>query len=135
MDGNASQGQSNITIGDDSTIYAKGKGYGANAVQAGYLSYTGFNGVGTKQGSSGQISVGDKATIWTEGDESFAVYGIHADSTLMLAKMPRSVLRAIRLRLSAAAILLKYMILLLPAAKSLLMKGQKSKLWGISHMV
>lgn len=64
MDGNASQGQSNITIGDDSTIYAKGKGYGANAVQAGYLSYTGFNGVGTKQGSSGQISVGDKATIW-----------------------------------------------------------------------
>ena len=47
MDGNASQGQSNITIGDDSTIYAKGKGYGANAVQAGYLSYTGFNGVGT----------------------------------------------------------------------------------------
>ena len=43
--------------------------------------------------------------------------------------------RAIRLRLSAAAILLKYMILLLPAVKSLLMKGQKSKLWGISHMV
>ena len=97
MDGNASQGQSNITIGDDSTIYAKGKGYGANAVQAGYLSYTGFNGVGTKQGSSGQISVGDKATIWTEGDESFAVYGIHADSTLYVAKMPTSVLRAIRL--------------------------------------
>lgn len=87
MDGNASQGQSNITIGDDSTIYAKGKkGYGANAVQAGYLSYTGFNGVGTKQGSSGQISVGDKATIWTEGDESFAVYGIHADSTLYVGK-------------------------------------------------
>lgn len=86
MDGNASQGQSNITIGDDSTIYAKGKGYGANAVQAGYLSYTGFNGVGTKQGSSGQISVGDKATIWTEGDESFAVYGIHADSTLYVCK-------------------------------------------------
>lgn len=83
MDGNASQGQSNITIGDDSTIYA---GYGANAVQAGYLSYTGFNGVGTKQGSSGQISVGDKATIWTEGDESFAVYGIHADSTLYVGK-------------------------------------------------
>lgn len=82
MDGNASQGQSNITIGDDSTIYAKGKGYGANAVQAGYLSYTGFNGVGTKQGSSGQISVGDKATIWTEGDE----YGIHADSTLYVGK-------------------------------------------------
>ena len=86
MDGNASQGQSNITIGDDSTIYAKGKGYGANAVQAGYLSYTGFNGVGTKQGSSGQISVGDRATIWTEGDESFAVYGIHADSTLFVGK-------------------------------------------------
>lgn len=86
MDGNASQDQSNITIGDDSTIYAKGKGYGANAVQAGYLSYTGFNGVGTKQGSSGQISVGDKATIWTEGDESFAVYGIHADSTLYVGK-------------------------------------------------
>ncbi|MBO1704478.1 hypothetical protein, partial [Eubacterium callanderi] len=55
-------------------------------VQAGYLSYTGFNGVGTKQGSSGQISVGDKATIWTEGDESFAVYGIHADSTLYVGK-------------------------------------------------
>lgn len=44
MDGNASQGQSNITIGDDSTIYAKGKGYSANAVQAGYLSYVGVNG-------------------------------------------------------------------------------------------
>ncbi|MFQ9936819.1 MAG: hypothetical protein ACLRXQ_13420 [Phascolarctobacterium faecium] len=52
----------------------------------------------------------------------------------MLAKMPRSVLRAIKLRLSAAAILLKYMILL-AGGKSLLMKGQKSKLWGISHMV
>lgn len=68
MDGNASQGQSNITIGDDSTIYAKGKGYGANAVQAGYLSYTGFNGVGTKQGSSGQISVGDKASAVRGGN-------------------------------------------------------------------
>ena len=41
----------------------KGKVMATNAVQAGYLSYTGFNGVGTKQGSSGQISVGDKATI------------------------------------------------------------------------
>lgn len=132
MDGNASQGQSNITIGDDSTIYAKGKGYGANAVQAGYLSYTGFNGVGTKQGSSGQISVGDKATKGTSPLLSMVSMPI---PRFMLAKMPRSILRAIRLRLSAAAILLKYMILLLPAAKSLLMKGQKSKLWGISHMV
>lgn len=87
MDGNASQGQSNITIGDDSTIYAKGKGYSANAVQAGYLSYVGVNGgVGSKKESSGQISVGDRATIWTEGDESFAVYGIHADSTLSVGK-------------------------------------------------
>lgn len=135
MDGNASQGQSNITIGDDSTIYAKGKGYGANAVQAGYLSYTGFNGVGTKQGSSGQISVGDKATIWTEGDESFAVYGIHADSTLYVGKDAEISTQGDKASAVRGAMLLKYMILLLPAAKSLLMKGQKSKLWGISHMV
>lgn len=53
----------------------------------------------------------------------------------MLAKMPRSVLRAIRLRLSAAAILLKYMILLLPAAKSLLMKGRNQNSGDQSHGV
>lgn len=75
-----------VIIGSDSIIYAKGKDYGSNAVQAGYLSYTGSSSGSTKHEAFGEVRVGDRANIWTEGNESFAVYGIHADSTIYIGK-------------------------------------------------
>lgn len=86
MASNGRMGKGLITIGNNSEIYSLSTGDGSNAVQAGYLSLGGSSSNPQKLEASGDVTVGDSATIRTRGDTSFAVHGIHADSTIYIGK-------------------------------------------------
>lgn len=86
MASNGQMGKGLITIGNNSEIYSLSTGDGSNAVQAGYLSVGGSSSSPQKLEASGDVTVGDSATIRTIGDTSFAVHGIHADSTIYIGK-------------------------------------------------
>ena len=81
------KGKGLITIGNNSEIYSLSTGDGSNAVQAGYLSWGGLSSNPQKLEASGDVTVGDSATIRTRGDTSFAVHGIHADSTIYILSL------------------------------------------------
>lgn len=79
---------------------------------------------------SGQISVGDKATIWTEGDESFAVYGIHADSTLYVGKDAEISTQGDKASAVRGGNITKVYDFTAAGGKITIDEGLKSKLWG-----
>lgn len=85
--------------------------------------------------SSGQISVGDRATIWTEGDESFAVYGIHADSTLSVGKDAEISTQGDKASAVRGGNITKVYDFTAAGGNITIDEGAEIKTLGISHMV